>query len=233
MPNSWPSRLYITLVALAGATALAIGLAHAGFSDPGRFTALLVVATITSRLKVKLPGMKANMSVSLPFLLLASVQMQLLPTLLIALVATVAQSIAREWSSEKLVQMAFNLSAVLVAITFAHVIQHQLRLPNPHGVLLLLLGAAAYLIANTVLVAGVVCLTSEQSLGKAWTSIFTLTYLYFVLSAAIAAAIVGFGVHWSVLLLTLIVVYGAFRSFQLYFVAMSANLAPQMAHAGD
>jgi len=233
MPNTWPARLYITLIGLAGAAALAIGLAHPGFSDPGRFTALLVVAVITSRLKVKLPGMKANMSVSLPFLLLASVQMQLLPTLLIALVATVAQSIPREWSSVKLVQMVFNVSAVLVAMAFAHAVQHQVHFANPHGVLLLLLGAAAYLLANTTLVAGVVRLTSQPSLGKTWTSIFSLTYLYFVLSAAIAAAIAGFGVQWSVLLLTLIVVYGAFRSFQLYFVAMSANLAPQMAHAGD
>ena len=177
--------------------------------------------------------MKANMSVSLPFLLLASAQMQLLPTLLIALLATLAQSISREWSSVKLVQVAFNVSAVLVAIASAHAVQHQARFANPHGVLLLLLGAAAYLVANTTLVAGVVCLTSEQGLGKTWTSILSLTYLYFVLSAAIAAAILGLGVRWSVLLLTLIVVYGAFRSFQLYFVAMSANLAPKMAHAGD
>jgi len=233
MPNSLPARLYITLVALAGAATLAIGLAHPGFSEPARFTALLVVATITSRMKVKLPGMKANMSVSLPFLLLASAELQLLPTLLIALVATVAQSIPREWSSVKMVQMAFNVSAVLVAITLAHAIQHQVRFANPHGVLLLLLGAASYLVANTALVAGIVCLTSGQGVGRTWTSIFTLTYLYFVMSVAIAAAIVGFGVQWSVLLLTLIVVYGAFRCFQLYFVAMSANLAPQMAHAGD
>ena len=46
MSNSLSARLYITLVALAGAATLAIGLAHGGFSDAGRFTALLVVATI-------------------------------------------------------------------------------------------------------------------------------------------------------------------------------------------
>lgn len=234
MPNTWSARLYITLIALAGAAAFTFGLAHPVVVDPARFVALLAVAVITSRLKVKLPGMKANMSVSLPFLLLASAQMQLLPTLLIALAASVAQSIPRELSSAKLVQMMFNASTVLVAISSAYGVQHQARFANPYGVLLLLLlGAAAYLLVNTALVAGIVCLTSEQGLGKTWSGIFALTYLYYVLSAGIAAVILGFGIRWSVLLLTLVVVYGAYRSFQLYFVTMSSTLAPQMANAGD
>jgi len=232
MPNTWSARLYIALVALAGAGTLAVGIAHPVFGDPARFVALLAVAVITSRLKVKLPGMKANMSVSLPFLLLASAQLQLLPTLVIALAATVTQSVTRQSSSAKLVQMLFNVSTVLVAITCAFDVQHQARFAS-HGVVLVLLGAAAYLLVNTALVSGIVSLTSAQRLGQTWTSMFTLTYLYFVLSAGIAAVVVGFGIHWSVMMLTLMVVYGAYRSFQLYFITMSATLAPQMASAGD
>jgi len=232
MPNTWSARLYIALVALAGAGTLAVGIAHPVFGDPARFVALLAVAVITSRLKVKLPGMKANMSVSLPFLLLASAQLQLLPTLVIALAATVTQSVTRQLSSAKLVQMLFNVSTVLVAITCAFDVQHQARFAS-HGVVLVLLGAAAYLLVNTALVSGIVSLTSAQRLGQTWTSMFTLTYLYFVLSAGIAAVVVGFGIHWSVMMLTLMVVYGAYRSFQLYFITMSATLAPQMASAGD
>jgi len=233
MPSSWSARLYITLIALAAAATLAMGLSHPAVADPARFVGLLAVAVITSRLKVKLPGMQANMSVSLPFLLLASAQMQLLPALLIALAATVAQSIPRELSSVKLVQMLFNVSTVLVAVGLAYSVQHQVYIANSHGVLLLLLGAAVYLLTNTALVAGIVCLTSQQGLARTWTSIFSFTYLYYVLSAGIGAAILGFGIQWSVLLLTLVVVYGAYRSFQLYFVTMSSNLAPQMASAGD
>ncbi|MFZ3211199.1 MAG: hypothetical protein WA188_06755 [Terriglobales bacterium] len=233
MPNTWSARLYITLIALAGAAAFAVSLAHPVLNDQARFVALLVVAVITSRLKVKLPGKKANMSVSLPFLLLASAQLQLLPTLLVALAATVVQSIPRELSRVKLVQMLFNVSTVLLAITSAYGVQHQARFGSPYSLLPLLLGAAVYLLVNTALVAGIVCLSSEQGLGKTWTGIFALTYLYYVLSAGIAAVILGFGIRWSVLLLTLVVVYGAYRSFQLYFVAMSSALAPQMASAGD
>jgi hypothetical protein len=233
MPSTWSARLYITLIVLAGTAAFAVGLAHPAGTDPARFVALLAVAVVTSRMKVKLPGMKANMSVSLPFLLLASAQLQLLPTLLVALAATVAQSTPRELSRVKLVQMLFNVSTVLLAITSAYGIQDQARFGGPRGVLPLLLGAAVYLLVNTALVAGIVCLTSEQGLGKTWAGIFALTYLYYVLSAGIAAVILGFGIGWSVLLLTLVVVYGAYRSFQLYFTALSSTLAPQMASAGD
>jgi hypothetical protein len=221
------------MVALAGVVALTVGLAHPIFADSRRFVALLAAAVITSRLKVKLPRMKANMSVSLPFLLLASAEMQWVPTLLIALGATVAQSISRDLSHTKLVKMLFNVNTVLVAITLAYGIQHQTYLAIPHGVRLLLLGAAAYLLANTVLVAGIVCLTNGQTLGHAWAGIFSLTSLYFVLSAAIAAVIVGLGIRSGVLLLTLVVMYGAYRSFHLYFVTMGEVAVPQMASVGD
>lgn len=232
MPNTWSARLYITLIALAGTGTLAVGIAHPVFGNPARFAALLAVAVITSRLKVKLPGMKANMSVSLPFLLLASAQLRLLPTLVIALAATIAQSVTQQMSSAKLVQMLFNVSTVLVAITCAFGIQHRAGIVG-HGVVRVLLGAAAYLLINTALISGIVCLTSAQRIGQTWTGIFALTYLYFALSAGIAAVVVGFGIQWSVMMLTLIVVYGAYRSFQLYFVTMSASLAPQTASAGD
>lgn len=232
MPSSRSARIYITLICLAGAVALGAGLLHPVLNDPAGFLALLAVAVITSRLKVKLPGMKANMAVSLPFLLLASAQMQLLPTLMIAAAATVAQSVNFK-SAVKPAQMLFNLSTVFVAITVAYQIQHRAGLANPHGVLLLLLGAAAYLLTNTVLVAGIVSLTSDQGVSKTWSSIFALTYLYYVLSAGMAAVALGFGIRWSVMALTLLVVYGAYRSFQLYFLAMSSLMAPQMASAGD
>jgi len=232
MTNSTSLRIYITLIALAGTVTFILGLVHPVINDPAGFAALLGVAVITSRLKVKLPGMKANMSVSLPFLLLASAQMQLFPTLLIAVAATVAQSLNFK-ARVKPVQMFFNVSTVLVAITAAYHLQHQPGLVNAHGVVLLLLGAAAYLVTNTVLVAGVVSLSSDQSVVKAWSSIFALTYLYYVLSAGMAAVVLGFGIRWTVMALTLTIVYGAYRSFELYFAAMSALMKPQMVSAGD
>jgi hypothetical protein len=98
-------------------------------------------------------------------------------------------------------------------------------------VLALLIGAAAYLLVNTVLVAGIVSLTSEQAPGQTLTSIFGLTYLYYVLSAAIAAVILGLGVRESLLLLTLVLVYGSLPLLPV--VVTMSSLVPRMASAGD
>ena len=221
MPRSWPARLYITLVSLAGVATLALGAQQSRISDMNGFLALLALAVITSRLKVKLPGMKASMSVNLPFLLLASAQIELLPTLLIAGAATAVQCFARKLSPEKLVQIAFNVSAVLLAITAAFGVQHRVHLTGFAGAALLVLGAATYLLVNTGLVSGIVCLTGEQPLVRTWTGIFTLTYLYYAMSAGVVAVTMSIGANLGVLLVSLAVVYGAYRSFQLYFVAMS------------
>jgi len=233
MPSSMSARIYITLVALAGTAAFALALAHPAVTEPAGFAALLVVAVITSRMKVRLPGMKANMSVSLPFLLLASAQMRLFPALMIAVAATVVQSINREMSSAKLVQTLFNVATVILAMTAAYALQHNFRVAGARGFLLLLAGATVYLLINTALVAGVVSLTGDQNLGKAWTAIFSLTYLYYLLSATMAAVVLRFDLGWNVLLPTLVVVYGAYRSFQMYFVTMSSVMVPETASAGD
>ena len=233
MPSTTTARIYITLIVLAGAATFGMGLLHPTLTHPVRLLALLVVSVISSRLKVMLPGMKANMAVSLPFLLLASAQDHLYPAVVIAAAATVAQSIGKQRGSTKILQTVFNASAVVLATAAAYGVQHQSRFGSAHSVLLLLIGAAAYFLVNTVLVAGVVALTGGQSAGRAWSSIFALTYVYYVLSAGIGAVILGFGIRQSVLLLSLLVMYGAYRSFQLYFDTMSSILLPQIAVAGD
>ncbi len=53
--------------------------------------AVLALAAATSRMKVKLPGIDGNMSVNLPFLLMAVVNLSALEAVLIACVSTVVQ----------------------------------------------------------------------------------------------------------------------------------------------
>src|ERR1022692_4965838 len=53
--------------------------------------AVLALAAATSRMKVKLPGIEGNMSVNLPFLLMAVVNLSAVEAILIASVSTVVQ----------------------------------------------------------------------------------------------------------------------------------------------
>ena len=52
---------------------------------------LLAATVLTSRMKVKLPGLTSTMSVNLPFLLLAVVQLNLLEASMVATAAGLAQ----------------------------------------------------------------------------------------------------------------------------------------------
>ena len=64
-----------------------------------RFSVLLVLAVITARLKVKLPGLTGNMAVNLPFLLIAVAQLSMLEALLVALSSCGVQCSPREVAS--------------------------------------------------------------------------------------------------------------------------------------
>src|ERR1700727_1679624 len=71
---------------------------------------VLALAAATSRLKVKLPGINGNMSVNLPFLLTAVVNLSAAEAVAITCVSTVAQCWPQKSAKFKPEQMAFNVS---------------------------------------------------------------------------------------------------------------------------
>src|SRR5271165_6695663 len=75
-----------------------------------RFPVLLVLALVTARLKVKLPGLTGNMAVNLPFLLIAVAQLSMLEALLLALPACAVQCFPKFGGKPVTVQVIFNLS---------------------------------------------------------------------------------------------------------------------------
>jgi hypothetical protein len=74
---------------------------------------------------VKLPGLNGNMSVNLPFVLIAAVQLSLLEALLIALSSTFVQSLPKAGGKPKVVKMLFNISTMAVALGMGHHILQQ------------------------------------------------------------------------------------------------------------
>src|SRR5712691_12877730 len=69
--------------------------------------AVLVLAAATSRMKIKLPGIDGNMSVNLPFLLMAVVNLSAVEAVLIASISTVVQCWPKETGKFKPEQMLF------------------------------------------------------------------------------------------------------------------------------
>src|SRR6266705_3407505 len=92
------SRTAPVFVGFTGICASAI-LIHGLFTIHGwhswEFLSLLLVAALTSRLKIKLPGLNGNMSVSLPFILIAMTQLSLPEALAVAASSIFVQSVPR------------------------------------------------------------------------------------------------------------------------------------------
>jgi len=97
------------------------------------------------------------------------------------------------------------------------------------GSVLLGTAAAAFFLANTVPVAGVISLSEGSKMLRAWSSIFHLSFPYYVASVGVASMATTASRHvgWQIPLVVLSVMYGIYRSYQLYFgrvVAMARAL---------
>ena len=80
---------FVAATTIAALEMMAHGLEHRQALQVDEFLALLLISALASRLKLKLPGMDSNMSVNLPFLLLAVIRLSLFEALLVALVGGV------------------------------------------------------------------------------------------------------------------------------------------------
>src|ERR1700690_2645816 len=96
MTNTMPlkAKVMIGMVAVASLCSLAFGVTNRTLPAWPQLALLMIAAVLTSRLKVKLPGMTSTMSGNLPVILLGVTQLGLFGSLLVAVTAAVAQSFA-------------------------------------------------------------------------------------------------------------------------------------------
>ena len=91
---------------------------------PTMAIAVLALAAATSRMKVKLPGINGNMSMNLPFLLTAVVNLSAAEAVLVACISTAVQCWPRKNAKFNPQQMAFNLSMMAFASSIASLMFH-------------------------------------------------------------------------------------------------------------
>jgi MASE9 len=183
--------------------------------------ALLALAAATSRMKVRLPGIEGNMSVNLPFLLMAVVTLSAAEAVLITCISTVVQC----WPQSgkfKPEQMLFNVSMMAFATSMANLVCNSAWLArNGAGSQPLALAAttAVFFLGQTLPVAAIIKLSQGSSMRQVWTSIVQMSFPYFVLSAGITSmlnlASNRFG--WQAALVVFPVMYGIHLSHRSYF----------------
>jgi hypothetical protein len=198
--------------------------------------ALLVLAATTSRMKVKLPGIDGNMSVNLPFLLMAVVNLSALEAVLIACVSTVVQCWPKSSASFKPEQMLFNVSMMAFATSVANLIWNAGWLGKAAWAsepLMLASATAAFFLGQTAPVAGIINLAEGAAMRRVWLSIVQLSFPYYVVSAGMTsmASLVSHHLGWQAALVAFPVMYGIHRSYRLYFSHAAEALRTPLARA--
>ena len=213
---------FIALIALAGLASLLYGWMHSTAWHPAEALALFAITVAASRMKVKLPGLSGNMSVNLPFLLLAAAEMNLFEALVIAVVSTAVQCVPKDGSKLKLVGVLFNLGLMSSAVTLTAQVFHMGAVAHPgwfSAAWVLPAAALALFLTQTAPVALVISLTDGGAAFAIWAKIARMTFPYYVLSAGMTSMLMAGQqkVGWQLPLVALPVMYATYHSYQTYF----------------
>ncbi len=156
------AKLYIATVLTGGALSLAYAMAGWSCADPLHYLCQLAIALVASGLKVKLPGILSTMSVSYVFVVLSMMEFSYPETVALACMATAVQCLWRPKYPPKLLQLAFNVASMAIAVSAGYGIYH--IFPGGNRALPLRVGLAAigYFLTNTLSVAGVVAADRRQ-----------------------------------------------------------------------
>src|SRR6202162_2153107 len=188
--------------------------------------AVLMLAAVTSRMKVKLPGINGNMSVNLPFLLTAVVSLSAAEAVVVTCVSTAVQCWPRKNAKFNPQQMAFNLSMMAFASCLASLMFHADWLRGMHlgsSTLGLGLATATLFLGQTAPVAAIVAVSEGKAAGQIWWSLAHPCFHYYVVSAGVTTMVQAVGSHlgWGLALAAFPVMYGIHRSYRLYFGKMA------------
>ena len=194
--------------------------------------AVLALAAVTSRMKVKLPGINGNMSMNLPFLLTAVISLSSAEAVVIACVSTAVQCWPRKDAKFNPQQMAFNLSMMAFASCLASLMFHADWLRGMHlssSTLGLVLATATLFLGQTAPVAAIVAVSEGKAAGQIWWGLAHLSFPYYVVSAGVTTIVQAASSHlgWGLALAVFPVMYGIHRSYRLYFGRMAESLRPE------
>ena len=216
------AKVFVGLVALCALVNLGCGLMRWDSSDLIRFGCFVLLSAAASRMKVSLPGLNGNMSVNLPFMLLAALELNLAQALIVAAVSTAVQCLPKNGKSMTALQVVFNISTIVNAVAVAHLLSHSsygaVTVPKS---LLVAAAAAGFFLLDTFSVAIVIGLAEGAPVLKTWTNIVLLSFPYCVMSAGLAsmAATAMQFVAWYVPLAIFPVMVITYASFKRYFMA--------------
>jgi hypothetical protein len=122
--------------------------------------------------------------------------------------------------------MLFNVSMMACATSMASLLWHSHWLGRSAWAsepLLLASATATFFLGQTAPVAGIITLTEGTALRRIWMSLAQLSFPYYVVSAGVTSMVnvVSHHTGWKLALAAFPVMYGIYKSYQLYFGSRS------------
>lgn len=215
------AKMFVGLVAVCALTFLLSGLMRWESVNLVRFACFVVLTMAASRMKISLPGLNGNMSVNLPFMLLAALELSLGEALLVAAASTAVQCWPRGGKRMAAVQVVFNISLIVNAIGVAHLVAVKSAMFGSVPAKSLVMGAAAlaFFLADITPMAIILRLAERADIVSTWKELALLTFPFFVLSAGLAsmAATAVHFVGWQIPLAIFPVMVIVYASYKRYF----------------
>jgi MASE9 protein len=187
-----PAKVYVGLVIAAGIALLGWGL-FTWESDSGwRFLAFLGLTLVTSAWKVWLPKMTGTISVNFVVMLAAIAELSLPEVMLLAVAATVVQSLWKPEQKPIVVQMLFNVATLVITSSLAYGAFHGLQTSTSGGSLAFVLFIATSVLycGNTILVSVAVRLAESLPFSEVWQRCCFWSFPYYVVGAVFAGLMV-------------------------------------------
>lgn len=232
MTNTLPIRakVMIGMVAVASLCALSFGVVRWQTQAWPQLTLLMAAAALSSRLKVKLPGMSSSMSGNLPVILLGVTQLGLFASLLVAVTAAIAQSYSSGGNKTKPVQFVFNACTLMNAAGLAYLVYHSQIFGTftAAHTMSLILAAATYFLANTAPVASIIGLTEGGNPFALWHKVFLWSFPNYVIGAGLTAIVSAFTTASGLASIAALmaVLFAIYQSYKLY-VGQAEQAQPQ------
>ena len=232
MTNTLPikAKVIIGMVAVASLCALSFGVVGWQTQAWPQLLLLLPAAALSSRFKVKLPGMASSMSGNLPVILLGVAQLGLFASLLVAVTAALAQSYTSGGNKTKPIQFVFNACTLLNASALAYLAYHS-HIFGAHATahtMSLLLAAVTYFLANTAPVASIIGLTEGGNPFVLWHKVFLWSFPNYVIGAGLTAIAYTFTTisGLTTLAALMAVLFAVYQSYKMY-VGRAEQTQPQ------
>jgi diguanylate cyclase (GGDEF)-like protein/putative nucleotidyltransferase with HDIG domain len=201
--------------------------------NPLRLAFCLIFAVMTSKLKVRLPGIVGSMSVNYVFILMAILELPLAQAILVGMAANVAQSTLAAVSRPAPVQIAFNIANGTFCSMVAGLVYGSpwLRSLDASLPMMLFWTTVAYFLINTFAVAAIVGFTEGKPVPIIWYHNFFWTGPQYIFGAGFAGVLVASSRQWGWQYMVLLLpgIHLLYRSYHLYL----AKLAEEKKHVSE